>query len=221
MAGGVFGSLEFRLERKILMDHVTYIKELKILNSASNVYREYCLIVMNFVSFFPENFLRLQLHKNFNYRIPTNDQPSQTFMAETTLRYRPEFMRAVSHNHRQGKKTLDSFTERSCLQHRFQRAQSSGESGRKRFRYFNNFFFKSKDDVTGEPLVQRDDDREEVVQKRLQDYENMTRPVIDFYRNLGILHDFQGEATNEIWPKVFKCLAAEVPLRNDKISAAA
>ncbi|KQT10906.1 adenylate kinase [Ramlibacter sp. Leaf400] len=37
------------------------------------------------------------------------------------------------------------------------------------------------DDVTGEPLIQRDDDREETVMKRLQVYASQTRPLVDYY----------------------------------------
>jgi adenylate kinase len=37
------------------------------------------------------------------------------------------------------------------------------------------------DDVTGEPLVQRDDDREETVRKRLEVYSAQTRPLVDYY----------------------------------------
>jgi len=37
------------------------------------------------------------------------------------------------------------------------------------------------DDVTGEPLVQRDDDKEETVKKRLDVYEKQTRPLVDYY----------------------------------------
>ncbi|MEN9419137.1 MAG: adenylate kinase [Pseudomonadota bacterium] len=37
------------------------------------------------------------------------------------------------------------------------------------------------DDVTGEPLIQRDDDREETVQKRLTVYHSQTRPLVDYY----------------------------------------
>jgi adenylate kinase len=40
-----------------------------------------------------------------------------------------------------------------------------------------------KDDVTGEPLVQRDDDRRETVEKRLEVYRAQTRPLIDYYRH--------------------------------------
>jgi len=37
------------------------------------------------------------------------------------------------------------------------------------------------DDVTGEPLVQRDDDKEETVRKRLEVYSAQTRPLVDYY----------------------------------------
>jgi adenylate kinase len=39
------------------------------------------------------------------------------------------------------------------------------------------------DDVTGEPLIQRDDDKEETVRKRLDVYNAQTRPLVDYYSN--------------------------------------
>jgi adenylate kinase len=39
-----------------------------------------------------------------------------------------------------------------------------------------------RDDVTGEPLVQRDDDREDTVRERLQVYRKQTRPLIEHYK---------------------------------------
>ena len=38
-----------------------------------------------------------------------------------------------------------------------------------------------KDDVTGEDLIQRDDDQEETVKKRLAVYHAQTQPLVDFY----------------------------------------
>jgi adenylate kinase len=38
-----------------------------------------------------------------------------------------------------------------------------------------------RDDLTGEPLVQREDDKEETVRKRLDVYEKQTRPLVDYY----------------------------------------
>jgi adenylate kinase len=42
-------------------------------------------------------------------------------------------------------------------------------------------------DVTGEPLIQRNDDKEEVVRKRMEVYESTIGPVVDFYKDLGKL----------------------------------
>jgi adenylate kinase len=41
-----------------------------------------------------------------------------------------------------------------------------------------------KDDVTGEPLVQRPDDVEAIVRRRLDVYQAQTRPLVDYYRAL-------------------------------------
>jgi adenylate kinase len=38
-----------------------------------------------------------------------------------------------------------------------------------------------RDDVTGEALIQRDDDREETVKKRLEVYHAQTQPLVDYY----------------------------------------
>ncbi len=44
---------------------------------------------------------------------------------------------------------------------------------------------EGKDDVTGEDLIQRDDDKEETVKKRLQVYHNQTEALVDFYQKLA------------------------------------
>lgn len=56
-------------------------------------------------------------------------------------------------------------------------------SGRTYHIVFNPPKVEGKDDVTGEPLIQRDDDREETVRKRLSVYHSQTKPLIDFYSN--------------------------------------
>jgi adenylate kinase len=40
---------------------------------------------------------------------------------------------------------------------------------------------QDKDDITGEPLVQRDDDKKETILKRLDVYHSQTKPLIDYY----------------------------------------
>ena len=54
-------------------------------------------------------------------------------------------------------------------------------SGRTYHVKFNPPKTSGKDDVTGEDLVQRDDDREETVRKRLEVYRSQTRPLVQFY----------------------------------------
>jgi len=54
-------------------------------------------------------------------------------------------------------------------------------SGRTYHIKFNPPKVADRDDVTGEPLVQREDDREETVRKRLQVYQNQTRPLVAYY----------------------------------------
>ena len=55
-------------------------------------------------------------------------------------------------------------------------------SGRTYHVVFNPPKVEGKDDVTGEPLVQRDDDKEDVVKKRLDVYHDQTEPLIDYYK---------------------------------------
>jgi adenylate kinase len=54
-------------------------------------------------------------------------------------------------------------------------------SGRTYHVRFNPPKADGRDDVTGEPLIQRDDDKEETVRKRLQVYQSQTRPLVDYY----------------------------------------
>jgi adenylate kinase len=55
-------------------------------------------------------------------------------------------------------------------------------SGRVYHEKFNPPKRAGRDDVTGEPLVQRDDDREETVRKRLEVYRRQTRPLVAHYQ---------------------------------------
>ncbi|XP_026863120.1 GTP:AMP phosphotransferase AK3, mitochondrial [Electrophorus electricus] len=67
------------------------------------------------------------------------------------------------------------------------------------------------DDVTGEPLSQRDDDTPVTVTRRLKAYENQTQPVLEYYRSKGVLTTFTGTETNKIWPHVHAFLGKKIP----------
>lgn len=61
-----------------------------------------------------------------------------------------------------------------------------------------------KDDVTGEPLTKRDDDRAEVFQKRLDQYNNEINLLKEFYDNKNVLHSVSGATSDVIFPKLSK-----------------
>ncbi|XP_037980579.1 GTP:AMP phosphotransferase AK3, mitochondrial isoform X1 [Motacilla alba alba] len=75
------------------------------------------------------------------------------------------------------------------------------------------------DDITGEPLVQRDDDKPETVSKRLQAYDAQTKPVLEYYRKKGLLKSFSGTETNKIWPHIYAFLQTKLPDVSQKDAA--
>uniref|UniRef100_A0A8C0SCX8 GTP:AMP phosphotransferase AK3, mitochondrial n=3 Tax=Canis lupus familiaris TaxID=9615 RepID=A0A8C0SCX8_CANLF len=74
------------------------------------------------------------------------------------------------------------------------------------------------DDLTGEPLVQREDDRPETLNQRLKAYEDQTKPVLEYYREKGVLETFSGTKTDQIWPCVRAFLQTKVPQIDQKAS---
>jgi adenylate kinase len=89
-------------------------------------------------------------------------------------------------------------------------------SGRTYHVRFNPPKVPGKDDVTGEDLVQREDDKEETVRKRLQVYQAQTRPLVDYYSAWAAAGDAQapryrrieGTGTvDEITQRAFTALA--------------
>ena len=56
--------------------------------------------------------------------------------------------------------------------------------------------------ILGEDLIQREDDKPESVRNRLEVFSKNTKPVLDFYRDMGILKDFHGTESKKIWPHV-------------------
>ena len=61
--------------------------------------------------------------------------------------------------------------------------RSHPASGRTYHVKFNPPKVPGKDDLTGEELIQREDDKEETVRKRLDVYSQQTRPLVDYYSN--------------------------------------
>lgn len=63
-----------------------------------------------------------------------------------------------------------------------------------------------KDDITGEPLSKREDDKPEVFKRRLSLYNSQIEPLKEVYRQLGVLHTVSGNTSNIIYPKLEKLL---------------
>ncbi len=71
-------------------------------------------------------------------------------------------------------------------------------SGRTYHVVFNPPKVAGKDDVTGEDLIQREDDKEETVRKRLDIYHQQTRPLVDYYGNWGATGDAAAPQSRKI-----------------------
>jgi len=88
-------------------------------------------------------------------------------------------------------------------------------SGRTYHVAFNPPKVAGKDDVTGEDLIQRDDDKEETVRKRLQVYHAQTEPLVHFYSKWASAGDAKAPghvkvsgigSVNEIRDRIFAAL---------------
>ncbi|EDV93647.1 GH19429 [Drosophila grimshawi] len=75
---------------------------------------------------------------------------------------------------------------------------------------FNDPKVPGKDNKTGEPLTQREDDKPHVVAKRLQLYDELMGPVLAWYGERGLVTTFKGRETKEIWPRVERFLKDKV-----------
>jgi len=90
-------------------------------------------------------------------------------------------------------------------------------SGRVYNAWYNKPQVPGKDDITGEPLVQRADDSPEIFARRLQNYYASTRPLMTYFR--GRQNDafhvvsLNGETSDEIWPQLVAILKQRFPLQ--------
>ena len=81
-------------------------------------------------------------------------------------------------------------------------------SGRSYHIEFNPPKIEGKDDETGEPLVQREDDKEDTVEFRLNTYHEQTSPLVEYYGEKGVLGSVDGMGTpDEIYSRIKEALA--------------
>jgi adenylate kinase len=63
-------------------------------------------------------------------------------------------------------------------------------------------------DVCGEPLAVRDDDKPEVISKRLENYHRDTEPLVGYYDERGLLHRIDGtESPDQVYAAIRATLA--------------
>ena len=84
-------------------------------------------------------------------------------------------------------------------------------SGRSYNIEFNPPKIEGRDDITGEKLVQREDDKEEIVQSRLNTYHELTEPLVRYYQKQGILRAIDGTGSPENICTEIKQTLNEVP----------
>ncbi|TQV95514.1 hypothetical protein V2A60_000704 [Cordyceps javanica] len=76
-------------------------------------------------------------------------------------------------------------------------------SGRVYNTTFNRPRVAGVDDVTGEPLVQRPDDNEQVYRARFQKFQETSEPLLEHYAQKGVLIEVEGLSSDEISPKLY------------------
>lgn len=80
-------------------------------------------------------------------------------------------------------------------------------SGRSYHKIFNPPKVEMTDDVTGEPLVQRGDDNEESLKKRLNAYHTQTEPIVEFYKKTGIWSGIDAsQSPAAVWESILAAL---------------
>lgn len=83
-------------------------------------------------------------------------------------------------------------------------------SGRSYHKIFNPPKVEMTDDVTGEPLVQRGDDNEESLKKRLDAYHTQTEPIVEFYKKTGIWSGIDAsQSPANVWESILSALGRD------------
>ncbi|KAI0101917.1 adenylate kinase-domain-containing protein [Nemania sp. FL0031] len=78
-------------------------------------------------------------------------------------------------------------------------------SGRSYHQVFNPPKEHMKDDLTGEPLIQRSDDNADALKKRLATYHAQTAPVVGYYKNTGIWKGIDAsQEPGQVWGSLLK-----------------
>ena len=140
--------------------------------------------------------IRIQIPQFFLEPVNDNADPDvvawENFQFDTAIPIPPDFTRTVSfasafNAMKEAGVPVDAVVDIDVPDEEIIKRMSGRRvhlaSGRTYHIIFNPPKEEGKDDVSGEPLIQRDDDKEETVRKRLDVYHAQTEPLIDYYKN--------------------------------------
>ncbi len=92
-------------------------------------------------------------------------------------------------------------------------------SGRSYHRIFNPPNEPMKDDITGEPLVQRSDDNADALKKRLETYHKQTEPVVNYYKKTGIWKGVDASREpGEVWKSLLNVFEEQKQTKSSLLS---
>lgn len=92
-------------------------------------------------------------------------------------------------------------------------------SGRTYHKAFNPPRVAMKDDVTGEPLIQRSDDNAETLKKRLSTYHAQTSPVVAYYQRTGIWRPVDAaQEPGQVWRSLLQVFGDEKKLQRSSVT---
>ena len=91
-------------------------------------------------------------------------------------------------------RVLEFKVDEDILIERIEGRRIHAESGRSYHVKFNPPKVEGKDDITGEPLIQRKDDTKEALVSRMASYNKSTAPILDYYRSKGNLFTLNATA---------------------------
>lgn len=101
-------------------------------------------------------------------------------------------------------KVIELNIDDSLLIERLEGRRIHEASGRSYHVKYNPPKVPNVDDITGEPLIQRPDDKGEVIAKRLEQYHSKTSPVLDYYAKVGILDRINAnQPISNVWDDIF------------------
>jgi adenylate kinase len=92
-------------------------------------------------------------------------------------------------------------------------------SGRSYHKIFNPPKESMKDDITGEPLIQRSDDNADALKKRLDTYHKQTEPVVNYYKKTGIWKGIDASrAPGDVWKSLLNVFEEQKPAKSSLLS---